>query len=109
MEIRHLSILAVRIYPESPGMMEIRLEKNKTEAQSKRPQAGNEEVIDRVSSVCNGHPRVTQKAVGCRHFRCFLALVAHLRDSHMLEECQSQSFQRPKLPGRHEHISASKK
>lgn len=92
-------------------MREISLEKNKTEAQSKGPQAGNGEVTGTVSSACRGQwaPKGHQRAAGYRCSRCFFAPIAHLRDRDILGECQSQSFQRPILPGRHEHISASEK
>lgn len=77
MEIRHLSRLvlvrassAVRIYPESPA---VTLDKNKTEAQSNRPQARNEEVIDTVSSACRGQWALKGHPKGCRlqTFRVF--------------------------------------
>lgn len=73
MEIGHLSRLvsvraspAVRIYPESPGVMERSLEKNKTEAQSKSPEAGDEEVTDTVSSACRGQWAPQGLPKGCR-------------------------------------------
>lgn len=90
--------------------MEISLEKNETEAQSEIPQAGNEEVLDTVSSACRGQWAPKGHPKGCR-LQTFLVFPWPHRPS------QGQSyvggmpvtFQRPILPGKYEHISASKK
>lgn len=70
MEIIHLSRLvlvrassAVRIYPESPGVMEISLEINKTEAQSRRQGMKR---LQTVSSACRGQWAPMGYPKGCR-------------------------------------------